>query len=189
MFNQGSDYISRSNTTHEQMRRLPHQGAAHSTVDHGDTFDGVFLHLHLWVLPSRWSILLRRSSFSLSLACGWPPGANSSLPSEWRRLHDFRVENPSGARKGGRTDPRSGPGRPDWAGRPKPIPTRFGRPFAPVGPQVIMHFASSICKILTMSSSRPRWRFSVHEVRSFTLQSPGMFLRSTSVLATIGSDC
>jgi hypothetical protein len=52
----------------------------------------------------------------------------------------------------------------------------------------IMHFAPSTCMILTMSSSRPRWRFSVHKVRCFTLQSPGVFLRSTSVLTTIGSD-
>jgi hypothetical protein len=90
--------------------------------------------------------------------------------------------------KGGRTDPRSGLGRPDWADRPRLISARFGRPFAPVGRQVIMHFAPSTCMILTKSSSRPRWRFSAHEVRSFTLQSPGVFLRSTSVLATIGSD-
>jgi hypothetical protein len=134
-----------------------------------------------------------RSSFG-----GLPPLSLSSLwmasrcewlsPCEWRHLQDFRVEDPSVARKGGRTDPRSGPGRPAWADRPKPIPARFGRPFAPVGPQVIMHFAPSICMILTVSSSRPRWRFSVYEVRSFTLQSPGVFLRSTSVLATIGSD-
>jgi hypothetical protein len=57
-----------------------------------------------------------------------------------------------------------------------------------VVPQVIMHFAPSTCMIMTMSSSRPRWRFSLHEVCSFTLQSPGVFLCSTSVLATIGSD-
>jgi hypothetical protein len=57
-----------------------------------------------------------------------------------------------------------------------------------VGPQVIMHFAPSTCMILTMSSSRPRWTFSVHEVWSFMLQSPGVFLRNTSVLATIVSD-
>jgi hypothetical protein len=124
----------------------------------------------------------------LSVACGWPLGVNDSLFHEWRHLQGFRVENPSGARKGGRTDPRSGPGRPAWADRPRPIPARFGRPVAPVGPRVIMYFAPSICIILTMSSSRSRWRFSVHEVRSFTLQSSGMFLRSTSVLATIGSD-
>jgi hypothetical protein len=124
----------------------------------------------------------------ISLACGWPPGANGSLLCEWRRLQDFRVEDPSGARKGGRTDTGSGLGRPAWADRPRPIAAWFGRPFAPVGPQVIMHFAPFTCMILTMSSSRSRWRFSAHEVRSFTLQSPGVFLRSTSVLATIGSD-
>jgi hypothetical protein len=124
----------------------------------------------------------------LSLGCGWPLSANGSPLCEWRRLQNFRIEDPSGARKGGQTDPGSGPIRPDWADRPRPIPARFGRPFAPVGPQVIMHFAPSICMILTMSSSRPRWRFSVHEVQYFTLQSPRVFICSTSVLATIGSD-
>jgi hypothetical protein len=37
----------------------------------------------------------------LSLACVWPPGANGSLPFQWRCLQGFRVEDPSGARKGG----------------------------------------------------------------------------------------
>jgi hypothetical protein len=124
----------------------------------------------------------------LSLACGWPPGANGSPPCEWRRLQGFRVEDPSSARKGGPNRPPNWAGPPAWADRSKPISARFGRPFAPVGPQVIMHFASSTCMILTMSSSRPRYRFSAHEVRSFTLQSTGVFLRNTSVLATIGSD-
>jgi hypothetical protein len=64
--------------------------------------------------------------------------------------------------KGGRTDVGSGPGRPAWADRPRPISARLGRPFAPVDPRVIMYFAPSSCIILTMSSSRPRWRFSVH---------------------------
>jgi hypothetical protein len=90
--------------------------------------------------------------------------------------------------KGGRTGHRSGLGQPAWADRPGPTSAWFGRPFSPMGPQVIMHFAPSTCMILTMSSSRPRWRFSSHEVRSFTLQSPGVFLCNTSVLATIGSD-
>jgi hypothetical protein len=139
-----SIFNTRSITTHGQMKRLPHQGARHGTVDHGDASDGVFLLLHLWVLPSSW-----RSSFEdlppLSLACGWPLGANGSLSCEWRRLHELRVEDPSGARKGGRSDPRSGPGRPAWADRPRPIPTRFGRPFAPVGPHAFMHFAPSTC--------------------------------------------
>jgi hypothetical protein len=124
----------------------------------------------------------------LSLACGWPLSANGSLPanggaSRTLGLKIIRVQG-----KGGRTDPRSRQGQPAWADWPRPISARFGRPFAPVGPQVIMHFTPSICMISTMSSSRPRWRFSVHEVRSFTVQSPGVFLRSTSVLATIGSD-
>jgi hypothetical protein len=99
----------------------------------------------------------------LSLSCGWPLGANGSLFCEWQCLQGLRVEDPSSARKGGRTDTRSGSGRPAWADRPKPIPARLGRPFAPVGPRVIMHFAPFTCTILMMSSSRPIWRFSVHE--------------------------
>jgi hypothetical protein len=98
-------------------------------------------------------------------------------------LKDLQVQE-----KEGRTDPRSGPGRPAWADWPRPIPARFGRPFALVGPHIFMHFASSTCTILTMSSLRPRWRFSLHEALSFTLQSSRMFLCNTSVLATIGSD-
>jgi hypothetical protein len=124
----------------------------------------------------------------LSLACGWPLGVNGSLHANGGTSRTLGLKILWVQGKGGRTDPRSGPGRPAWADRPRPIPTRFGRPFAPVGPQVIMHFAPSIFMILTMSSSRPRWRFSVHEVWSFTVQSLGVFLRSTSVLATIGSD-
>jgi hypothetical protein len=170
------------------MRRLPHQGARHGTIDHGDASDVVFPLFHLWVLPSSWEILLWRSPSSLSSLwmaswCEWP-----SVSFEWWRLHELRVKGPSGARKGGRTDPRSGPGRPVLVDRPRDIPARFGRPFTPVGPHVFMHFAPSICTILTMSSSLPRWRFSLHEVQSFTLPSPGVFFCSTSVLATIGSD-
>jgi hypothetical protein len=125
----------------------------------------------------------------LSLAGGWPPDANGSLSLSnggTSRVLGLKILCVQG--KGGRTDPQSGLSLPAWADRPRPISARFGRPFAPVGPRVIMHFAPSTCMILTMSSSRPRWRFSVHEVRSFTLQSPGVFLRSTSVRATIGSD-
>jgi hypothetical protein len=124
----------------------------------------------------------------LSLACGWPPGANGSPYCEWRRLQGLRVEDPSGARKGG-------PNRPwNWA-----RPTVLGRlaqaylgpapsPLRSRGSSCICALCPSTCTILTMSSSRPRWRFSVREVRSFTLQSSGMFLCNTSVLTTIGSD-
>jgi hypothetical protein len=99
------------------MRRLPHQGARHDTVDHGDASNGVFLLLHLWVLPSSWAILLLNDLPPLSLACGWPLGANGSPSCEWRRLHEFRVEGPSGARKGGPNRP------PEWA-----TPAGLGRP-------------------------------------------------------------
>jgi hypothetical protein len=124
----------------------------------------------------------------LSLACGWPPGANGSPLRDGgaSRLLGLKILRVQG--KGGRTDHWGGLGRPAWADRPRPISARYGRPFVPVGPQVIMHFAPSTCMILTMSSLHPRWRFSSHEVRSFTLQSPGVFLCNTSVLATIGSD-
>jgi hypothetical protein len=45
----------------------------------------------------------------LSLACGWPLGVNGSLSCEWWRPHKLRVEEHSGARKGG-------PNRPsEWA--------------------------------------------------------------------------
>jgi hypothetical protein len=137
-------------------------------------------------------ISLRRSPSGdlppLSLACGWPPAVNGSLPPNGgtSRVLGLKILRVQG--KGGRTDARTGLGRPAWADRPRANSARFGRPFAPVGPQVIKHFAPSTCMILTMSSSRPGWRFSAHEVRSFTLQSPWVFLRSTSVLATIGSD-
>jgi hypothetical protein len=136
------------------------------------------------VLPSSWAILLRRSPSSLSSLwmvsrCEWLSFANGGASRDLG-LKILWVQG-----KGGRTNPGTGPGRPAWADQPRPIPARLGRPFAPVGPQVIMHFAASTCTILTMSSSRPRWRVSVHEVRSFTLQSSGVFLRSTSVLTTI----
>jgi hypothetical protein len=90
------------------MRRLPHQGARHGTVD----------HVMLPTVSSSFStcgcFLRVERSFSedlppLSLDCGWPLGANGSLYCEWRRLHELRVENPSGARKGGPNRP------PEWA--------------------------------------------------------------------------
>jgi hypothetical protein len=98
------------------MRRLPYQGADHGTVDHGFPSDGVFLLLHERVLPSRWLISPRRSP-PLSLACGWPPGANDSLLPLNGGAQVFRVQDPSGARK-------TGPNRPpEWAG-----PAGLGRP-------------------------------------------------------------
>jgi hypothetical protein len=135
MFQQGSDYISRSITNHGQMRRLPHQGARHSTVDHGDASDGVFILLHLWVLPSRWLTFLLRSpsslSLSLSLACGWPPGANGSA-SRTLGLKILRVQG-----KGG-TDP--GVGQASRLGPTGPGPSRPGS-VAPSLPWVLRDYA------------------------------------------------
>jgi hypothetical protein len=146
------------------------------------------------------------SSFFSTRGCflrgGWSPSGDppplSSLWMaswcEWLPLRDGGASRLLGLKilrvqgKGGRTNHRGGLVWPAWADRPRPISARFGLPFVPVGPQVIMHFAPSTCMILAMSSSRPRWRFSSHEVRSFTLQSLGVFLCNTSVLATIGSD-
>jgi hypothetical protein len=57
------------------MRRLPHQGARHSTIDHDDASDGVFFLLHLRVLPSSRAIFLANDLPPLlSLACGRPLG-------------------------------------------------------------------------------------------------------------------
>jgi hypothetical protein len=72
----------------------------------------------------------------LSLACGWPPGGNGSLPCEWRRLQGFRVKDPSGARKGGPNQPA------EWAG-----PAGLGRPaWAHLGPvRLPLHSRGSLC--------------------------------------------
>jgi hypothetical protein len=124
----------------------------------------------------------------LSLTCGWPPGANCSLPVEWRRLQGFRVEDPSGARKGGPNRP------PKWAG-----PAGLGRPaqahLGPVRSPLRSRGSSgdyAVCPLhlhdfddVILAS---KMEVFAHEVRSFTLQSLGVFLRSTYVLATIGSD-
>jgi hypothetical protein len=117
------------------MRILPHQGARHSTVDHGDASDGVFLLLHLWVLPSRRAIHLANDLLPLlSLACRRPLWRMALSLCEWRHLHVLGLKNLPVQEKGGPNRPQSGPGR-------SAIPTQFGRPFAPVGPHVFMHFA------------------------------------------------
>jgi hypothetical protein len=124
----------------------------------------------------------------LSLACGWPPGANGSLLVEWRRLQGFRVEDPSGARKGGPNRP------PEWAG-----PAGLGRPaqahLGPVRSPLRSHGSSGeyeLCPLhlhdfndVILASKMevlPAWS------SVFYASIPGGVPRSTSVLATIGSD-
>jgi hypothetical protein len=60
-----------------------------------------------------------------SLACGWPPGANGSLY-EWRHLQDFRVEDPSSARKGALNRPLewARPAGLGWLAQVHPGPVR-----------------------------------------------------------------
>jgi hypothetical protein len=71
----------------------------------------------------------------ISLACGWPPGANDSLFLCWRRLGAFRVEDPSGTRKAGPNQP------PEWAGPTGLGPPRPGR--SPLSlPWVLMHLCT-----------------------------------------------
>jgi hypothetical protein len=114
--------------------------------------------------------LLSLSSLWMASWCEWlSPCRMAAL-----RLLGFKILRVQGKRD--RTGHRSGLGRPAWSDRPGPTSARFGRPFRSVGPYAFMYFAPSTCMILTMLSSRPRWRFSVHEVRSFTLQSLGVFL-------------
>jgi hypothetical protein len=99
------------------MRRLPHQGARHDTVDHCDAYDSVFLLLHLWVLPSSRVILLA-NDLPPPLSSLWMASrANGSLSCEWRRLQQLRVEGSLSARKGGPNRP------PEWA-----RPAGLGRP-------------------------------------------------------------
>jgi hypothetical protein len=132
------------------------RGGNHGTVDHGHPSDGVFLLIHLWVLPSRRSIL--------------------------------RVEDPSGARKGGLNRRR------EWA-----RPAGLGRPAqAHPGP------AWSPLRARGSSGDYALCPLHLHDFGDVILASkmevlcawssvfytliPGVFLRSTSVLATIGSD-
>jgi hypothetical protein len=122
-------------------------------------------------------------SLSLSLAYGWPPSANGSLSANGgaSKVLGLKILQVQG--KGGRTDARSGLGRPAQAN------------FGPVRSPLRSRGSSSdyaLCPFHLHDFDNvilaSKMGFSVHEVRSFTLQSPGVFLRSTSVLATIGSD-
>jgi hypothetical protein len=151
------------------MRRLPHQGARHSTVDHGDASDGVFLLLCGCLGRASMSSstcgcflqversLLGMISLLFSLSSLWTASrANGSPPanggaSTYLGLKDLHAQE-MGA------EPTPGWARPVVLGRPAQAH------LAPVRSRVFVHFAPSICTILTMSSSRLRWRFSLNEV-------------------------
>jgi hypothetical protein len=117
------------------MGRLPHQGARHSTVDHGDASDGVFLLLRGCLGRASTSsstcgcfLQVERSfsrMISLLFSLLMASRANGSLSlCEWQCLHVFRVDS-SSPQETGAEPPRG------WAG-----PTGLGRPtqahFGPV---------------------------------------------------------
>jgi hypothetical protein len=86
--------------------------------------------------------------------------------------------------KGGRSNPRSGLGRPAQADL-GPVRSAL-RSRGSSGDYALCPFHLHDFDDVILA---PKMEvFSLHEVRSFTLQSPGVFLRNTSVLATIGSD-
>jgi hypothetical protein len=93
--------------------------------------------------------------------------------------------------KGGPNRPRKW-ARPAGLGRPAqahPGPARS--PLRSRGSSCDYDFAPSICTILTMPSSRLRWRFSVHEFRSVTFQSlpPLEVISSSSCTRTRLCNC
>jgi hypothetical protein len=117
----------------------------------------------------------------LSLACGWPPGANGSPPLEWRCLQGFRVEDPSGARKGV-VEP-AGLGQPAWAhlgSVRSPLRSRGSSCNYVLCPLHLHDFDDVIL------ASKMEVLFARSLV--FYASIPGGVPRSTSVLATIGSD-
>jgi hypothetical protein len=140
MFQQSSDYISRSITTHGQMRRLPIK-----VLDMAPLVMVTLPTVSSFFSTCGCFLRVGRSSSEdlppLSLACGWLSPCEWISPCEWRCLQGFRLKILRVQGKGGRTDPRSGPGQPAWTDRPRPILARFGRPFAHVGPHAFMHFA------------------------------------------------
>jgi hypothetical protein len=117
----------------------------------------------------------------LSLACGWPLGANGSLYCEWRHLQGLRVEDPSGARKGGPNRPRN------WA-RPACLGRLAQAHHGPARSPLRSRGSSCIYALCPLHLHYFDDVILVAWSPVFTLQSSGMFLRNTSVLSTIGSD-
>jgi hypothetical protein len=84
-------------------------------------------------------------------------------------------------------EPTRGWARPAGLGRPTQAhPGPVLSPLHSRGSSCLYALCLSNCTILTMSSSRPRWMFFLHEVRSFMLQSLGMFLVTLRSLPPLG---
>jgi hypothetical protein len=124
----------------------------------------------------------------LSLACGWPYGANDSLLCRMAapKLLGFKILRVQGKRDW--TGHQSGLGRPAWADRPGPTSAQFGRPFRSRGSLCIyvlcpLHLHDFDDVIL---ASKMKVLFAWSSV--FYASILGGVPRSTSVLSTIGSD-
>jgi hypothetical protein len=116
------------------MRRLPHQAARHSTIDHGDASDGVFLLLHLWVLPSTRAIVLANDLLPPSSL--WTASrANGSLPANGGASTYLGLKDLHAQEKGGPNRPRGGPGRSARSAQAHPGPVRS--PLRSCGPSCI----------------------------------------------------
>jgi hypothetical protein len=169
------------------MTRLPHQSARHGTVDHGDAFNGVFLLLHLWVLPSSRAIFLANNLPPLLSSLWMASRVNGSLYCEMAAppaIQDWRI---FGCKKGGWTDP--GVGQAGWLGPTGPGSSRPDS-VTPSLQWVLMYLCILRLHLHHFDDVilASKWRTSLHEVWSFTLQSLGMFLCNASVVATFGSD-
>jgi hypothetical protein len=101
---------------------------------------------------------------SLSLACGWPLGANGSLLCEWRCLQGLRVEDPSGTRKGGPNRRR------DWA-----RPAGLGQPA-----QAHLYLAQSPLRTRGSSGDYALCPLHLHHFDDVTLASKMEVLRAWS---------
>jgi hypothetical protein len=121
------------------MTRLTHQGARHGTVVHGDASDGVFHLLHLWVLPSRWVIILWRSPSIPSILwmasrCEWISPSRMVVPPGTLGWWSFGCKE-RGAK------PTLGVGQVGWLGLTGQGPSRPGL-VAPSLSWVLMHLCT-----------------------------------------------
>ena len=139
-------------TTHGQMRRLPHQGARHSTVDHGDASDGVFLLLRGCLGRASTSSstcgcflqversLSRMISLLFFLSSLWTASrANGSLPANGGASTYLGLRHLQAQEKGSRTT--SGMGQSGRPGPTGPGPSRPGS-VAPSLPWVLLTFCT-----------------------------------------------
>jgi hypothetical protein len=149
-------------------------------------WQGLDVLLHLWLLPSSWVIILGNGPPISSL---WTTSrANGSLPANGSASTCLGLTHPHTQETGDRT--ASGMGQVGQPGPTDPGPFQPGS-VASLRTWVLLSLCTlppPFAPFLTMSFSCLWWRVFSLEVWSFTLQSFGMSLCNTSVLATFGCD-